>query len=131
MSDPRCPSCGQHLDAQQRGYETRRRLARETMRGDDLERGLKEIITALASKQPMPRTWSATYVAGYARAMDDMKRIVLDVVRDHGRVASPVATPETRPVAPRGATPQVGAPQHHELPPAAPPGIRPLLHESD
>lgn len=78
-----CPGCGQHLDATTRLHEVRRRLANETSRADDLERGLKEIVFALTQRQPMPRTSSVSYVAGYARAMDDMKQIIVETVEKH------------------------------------------------
>ena len=54
-------------------------LAHERAWREDLEDGVKEIIFTLVEKQPAPRSASVTYVAGYARAMDDMKRAIMAV----------------------------------------------------
>lgn len=59
------------------------RQAFETERSwrEDLEMGVKDIIYTLVDKQPAPRSASVTYVAGYARAMDDMKRAIIAIAQ--------------------------------------------------
>lgn len=46
----------------------------------ELRAGVASIIWVLKEKQPSPRTPSVTYVAGYARAMEDMRSAVMSVV---------------------------------------------------
>jgi hypothetical protein len=46
----------------------------------ELRDGVAHIVWVLKEKQPNPRTISPTYMAGYARAMDDMKQAVMSVV---------------------------------------------------
>lgn len=46
----------------------------------ELRAGVASIIWTLKEKQPAPRSASVTYVAGYARAMDDMRSAIMQVV---------------------------------------------------
>lgn len=72
-----CPTCGQDL--------------RASALAQDLADTLDRIVFTLRAKQPEPRSASVTYLAGYARAMDDMRQAILSAAR----VASSLALPES------------------------------------
>ena len=61
----------------------------------ELKACLVAIVDALANGQPSPRSASVTYVAGYARAMDDMKNVIGDAVHRYEKRRR-LATPDQR-----------------------------------
>lgn len=46
----------------------------------ELQEGIAQIVYNLKERQPSPRNASVTYVSGYVRAMDDMRRTILEIV---------------------------------------------------